>query len=115
MVDQDCNFHHAFPKRLQKPMEDLVDAFLYLGPQDLRLWEKTPADIVLDSEYMSEWKRRLTVMGMAGMELQEFQEQITDRAINPIFSIEDKEPDPKEMQEAVKMCQERKRQGGNPR
>jgi len=115
MVDQDCNFHNAFPKWLQKPMEDLVDAFLYLGPQDLRLWEKTPADIVLDTDYMKEWQRRLSVMGMPGMELQEFQGQITGRALNPIFSIDNKPPDPKEMQEAVKMCQARKNQGGNPR
>ena len=39
-IDQDCNVHHEFSKTLQKPMEDLVDAFLYLGPQDLRLREK---------------------------------------------------------------------------
>lgn len=30
-------------------MENLVDAFLYLGPQDLRLAEQIPADISLDS------------------------------------------------------------------
>ncbi len=50
-IDQDCNVHHDFPEALQKPMEDLVDAFLYLGPQDLRLREKIPADIALDANY----------------------------------------------------------------
>jgi hypothetical protein len=33
-------------------------AFLYLGPQDLRLWQKTPADIALDDDYMRELDRR---------------------------------------------------------
>jgi hypothetical protein len=36
-IDHDCNAHHECAKEFQKPMEDLVDAFLYLGPQDLRL------------------------------------------------------------------------------
>jgi hypothetical protein len=34
MMDKDCNLHNGFPKEVQKPMEELVDAFLYLGPQD---------------------------------------------------------------------------------
>ena len=42
MIDKDCNVHNEFPKNLQKPMADLVDAFLYLGPQDLRLRSKCP-------------------------------------------------------------------------
>jgi hypothetical protein len=43
-----------FPKVLQKRMEDVVDAFLYLGPQDLRLSEKLPADIAWDVNYRTE-------------------------------------------------------------
>jgi hypothetical protein len=35
--EEDCSVHHEFPKRMQKPIEDLVDAFLYLGPQGLLL------------------------------------------------------------------------------
>lgn len=38
-------------------MEELVDAFLYLGPQDLRLKEKIPADIALDASYRAEFQR----------------------------------------------------------
>ena len=34
-VDEHCNVHTEFPKPLQRPMEDLVDAFLYLGPGEL--------------------------------------------------------------------------------
>ena len=41
----------ALPKPMQKPMEDLVDAFSYLGPQDLRFSEKTSADVALDADY----------------------------------------------------------------
>jgi hypothetical protein len=33
--EKDCSVHHDFPKQLQKPVESLVDAFLYLGPKDL--------------------------------------------------------------------------------
>jgi hypothetical protein len=36
-IDHDCNVHHEFAKEFQKPMEGLVDAFLYLDPQHLRL------------------------------------------------------------------------------
>jgi hypothetical protein len=43
--DQDGTVQNAFPKRMQELMEDLVDAFLYLGPQDLRLWEKAPVTL----------------------------------------------------------------------
>jgi hypothetical protein len=32
-VDQDCNVHHDFPKVLQKPMEELVDASFILALQ----------------------------------------------------------------------------------
>ena len=57
IIDHDCNVHHDFPKALQKPMEEFVDAFLYLGPQDLRLREKIPADIALDATYRAELQR----------------------------------------------------------
>ena len=46
--------HRGFPEALQKLTEELVDAFLYLGPQDLRLQEKHPADIALDVTYPTE-------------------------------------------------------------
>ncbi len=59
--DKDCSLHNEFPKDLQKPMADLVDAFLYLGPQDLRLKEKMPADIALDVDYRTESLRRVAL------------------------------------------------------
>jgi hypothetical protein len=45
MVDKDCTVRSEFPKEVQKPMAELVDAFLYLGPPDLALIEKMRADI----------------------------------------------------------------------
>jgi hypothetical protein len=116
MVDEECNFHVSFPKRFQRPVGELVDAFLYLGPQDLRLWEKTPADIVLDEDYMKEWRRRLFLTDSPGpsTDAQEFDQQILHRAENPIFAIEAKQPDAAEVKDAVNMCLERKRNSGKP-
>ena len=58
ILDKDCKVHNEFPKDLQGAMSDLVDAFLYLGPQDLTLKEHVPADIALDADYMKELDRR---------------------------------------------------------
>jgi hypothetical protein len=44
VVDQNCTPHADFTGPLRKPVGELFDAVLYLGPQDLRLWEKIPAD-----------------------------------------------------------------------
>jgi hypothetical protein len=45
-------------------MEHLVDAFLYVGPQDLRLKEQLPADIALDIDYRAELRRREALPGL---------------------------------------------------
>ena len=56
---EDCSVHNDFPKRLRRPVEELVDAFLYLGPEDLRPAEQMPADIGLDIDYRMELQRRV--------------------------------------------------------
>jgi hypothetical protein len=43
-IDGDCNVRIVVLKSMQRPMEDFVDAFLYFGPQDLRLKEQMPAE-----------------------------------------------------------------------
>jgi hypothetical protein len=97
-TDTDCNVHSEFPKNEQKPMADLVDAFLYLGPQDLRLTEKVPADIALDVDYMTESHRREVLMGLPGSAawtLKEFDQQIVNGAESPVFvvpKLEDPKP-----------------------
>jgi hypothetical protein len=102
--DEDCNFHYEVPGEFQKTMEDLVDAFLYLGPQDLRLWEKTPADIALDYDYMRELDRRAV--------FQQFippwrsRERILDDAEDAVIG---KQPDPEFLKRLVEKCLEYKR------
>jgi hypothetical protein len=68
-IDKDCNAHAVESPEFQKPMEELVDAFLYLGPQDLRLREKTPAEIAMDADYISEYLRREALTGFPGIPL----------------------------------------------
>jgi hypothetical protein len=63
----DCKVTLDFPPNLDKPMAALVDAFLYLGPQDLALNEPTPANIALDTEYMTELSRRRALIGPPGV------------------------------------------------
>jgi hypothetical protein len=108
----DCSVHNEFPKNLQKPMEDLVDAFLYLGPQDLRLREKLPADIALDVTYRMELQKGATMLGFAEAATEtpeKFDQQIVKSAENPLFAIP--KPDPKP---AVQSCLELKSRGSTP-
>jgi hypothetical protein len=113
--EKDCSVHNEFPKHLQKPMEDLVDAFLHLGPKDLALKEQFPAYIVLDAEYMAE-ARRAEALGPGGGTPtdKEFYQQFVNDAENPLYTIP-KPPDPKDIQTAVRGCLDRKSRGNAPR
>jgi hypothetical protein len=114
-ITEDCTVHNEFPKHLQKPMEDLVDAFLYLGPPDLRLREKIPADIALDSSYRAEFQRGAAMFGFPGAASktsQEFDEQIVKSAEDPLFAIPKMQvQDPKDVQAWVQSCLDRKSRG----
>lgn len=117
MIDMNCKVHHEFPKELQKPMADLVDAFLYLGPQSLRFAEKTPADIALDVEYRTELQRREALSGFPGRQaqpLKEADQQTLKEAENPLFVVP-KPPDPNrpdpDLDKAVQSCLDRKKAG----
>jgi hypothetical protein len=119
-IDQDCIVHHEFPEVLQKPMEDLVDAFLYLGPQDLRLSEKLPADIALDVNYRMELQKGGVMLGFpeaATETAKEFDQQVVNKAASPLFVIP-KAPDPKladsELSKAVQSCLDRKSHSDTP-
>jgi hypothetical protein len=86
----DLNLYTEFPKSLQKPMEDLVDAFLYLGPQELTLREQMPADIALGFDYMTELQRRASLAGFPGAVAgarKEFDQQVVKSAANPLFGL----------------------------
>jgi hypothetical protein len=115
-TDKDCNVYNEFPKNEQKRIADLVDAFLYLGPQDLRLREPMPADIALDVDYMTELLRREALAGMpAARTLKEFDQQIVSGAESPVFVVPKLE-DPKAFFPFIKQnCLDRKSGGsGKP-
>jgi len=112
IVDQDCKAHTDFPAPLRKPVEELFDAVLYLGPPDLRLWEKVPADIVLDTDYMKERSRRAALPGSPAPAVPApdgLNQQILERAENPLFKIDAPPLSAVEIAQAVRDCQERKR------
>lgn len=113
--EKDCSVHNEFPKHLQKPMEDLVDALLYLGPKDLALKEQFPAYIVLDADYMAEARRGGSLGPGGGTPTdKEFYQQFVNDAENPLYTMP-KPPGPKDVQTAVQSCLDRKTRGNAPR
>ena len=71
-IQVDCNWiivdrFHLFVK-WSSVLTTEVDAFLYLGPQDLRLKEKLPADIALDEDYRSESQKGGSMFGISRMQ-----------------------------------------------
>jgi hypothetical protein len=109
--EKDCSVHQETPKTLQKPMADLVDAFLYLGPKELALKEQLPAYVLLDAEYMAEIRRRESLGPGGGARTEkEFYQQFVKDAENPLYPAPEP-PDPKSVQAAVKSCFDRKSQG----
>jgi hypothetical protein len=109
-VDENCNVQNRFPESLQRPMEKLVDAFLYLGPQELRLREKMPADIALDVDYRMELLRREALTGFPGTgtgTLKDVDRQIVNGAEDPLLGVH-----PPDLKAAVQSCLERKGSGG---
>lgn len=111
-----CEVETKFPGDLQKPMAELVDAFLYLGPQNLRLNEKTPADIALDVVYMSELQRRAALsgfpMGTPG-DLKQFNQHIVNNAEAPV-AIASK-PDPSFKAMMKRSCLDAQSHGSTPK
>jgi len=89
-IDKDCNIQARSPKELQKPMAELVDAFLYLGPQSLRLRDKMPADITLDVDYRKELLRRYSLPGFLGAAMRTVEEEDRDilkGAADPLLTV----------------------------
>jgi hypothetical protein len=116
-IDKDCNLHTVeYPKDLQKPMEDLFDAFLYLGPQDLRLTEPMPADIALDIDYRMELRRREALPRPpepVTAALKESDREIVKSAENPLLVVP--KGDIKSMMKSVvQSCLDRKNRSSAP-
>lgn len=117
-VDKDCNLHTLeYPQDMQKPMEDLFDAVLYLGPQDLRLKEPMPADIALDTDYRMELRRREALPKSPGPATEDALKQ-ADRetvrsAYNPVLVVP--KGDIKSMMNSVvQSCLDRKNRSSTP-
>ncbi len=99
-VDRDCNVIEAFATGPGKTLADQIDAFLYLGPQNLQLAEPVPADIALDRAYRTEWLRRMKLVGLpAPATLDDVDAGIVAGAANPVLDPPSKQPIP----EAVKL------------
>lgn len=105
-LNQNCQPVYDFPQ--EKPMADLVDAFLYLGPNDLRLAESIPAAVGLDSDYMTKWLWRSALITSPAETLSEFDKRTVDSADNPLLPVM---PDINSIvQSVIQSCLERKRQ-----
>ncbi len=101
-VDQDCNVVDAFAGKTSKAVSDLLDAFLYLGPQSFQLREPIPADIALDRAYRTEWLRRLKASGQPGPStLGEVDAEIVASAADPIM-VTPRNPAEKELYPMIK-------------
>lgn len=99
-VDRDCNVIDAFAAGPGKTLADQIDAFLYLGPQNLQLAEPVPADIALDRVYRTEWLRRMKLVGLpAPATLDEVDAGTVAGAAHPVLDRPSKQPIP----EAVKL------------
>jgi hypothetical protein len=113
--EKDCTVHREVPKGLQKPMGNLVDAFLYLGPKDLALKEQLPAYILLDTDYTTEVQRRESLLGGGWTPSpKEFDQQFVKDAENPLYP-EPELPDPKSVQANVQSCLDRKGHSNTPK
>ncbi len=110
-TDQNCNVVNEFDGTTPKPVNALLDAFLDLGPQTLRLREPVPADIGLDTAYMTEWLRRLKVSGLPGPStLDELNRQLVAGSSDPIL-VTQRNPDAKEIYPFIRQnCLDRKAQ-----
>ncbi|MBZ5537680.1 MAG: hypothetical protein LAO31_17120 [Acidobacteriia bacterium] len=83
------------PVEAEAKFSKMVDAYLYLGPRDLLLNEPTPAEIVMDKDYMTELRRRAAIMGGGPMADQANPEKLSERHSNPFFY------DPDELQKLM--------------
>ena len=116
--DKDCNVLNEFPKEdLRTRMEDLVDAFLYVGPSELALREQIPADIALDADYMKELRRRELLEGdpdASTMTAKEYEQDIVGAAERPLVDLFQR-PDKRVIASIHQACLEHRAQANTPK
>jgi hypothetical protein len=107
-TDDHCNVIDPFKANPKLVVSDLIDAFIYLGPQTLHLKEEYPADVALDVAYTSELIRRSTIIGLPEPQtVAEFNQRTLINASNAILTTE-RLPDAKEFYPLIrKLCLER--------
>jgi hypothetical protein len=62
-----CDFRYDLPEQYKRPVAELLDAILYLGPVELSLEEQWPVDLAFDDQYRKELARRDTLTGSVGL------------------------------------------------
>ena len=88
-TDEQCNVVDPFSLHPRRVMSNFIDAFLYVGPQNVRLKEVTPADVALDTAYTAELLRRNEVVGLPGARtVAEFNQQTIAGAATSLLTIE---------------------------
>ena len=110
-IDEDSNVRLDFPKELQKRMDELLDGFSYLDPQDLRQRKKTRRHCLVVN-YGMELQRRESPPGFRGMgnKLKEVDKQILSDSDNPLLV----ELQPVDSRALVQNCLEQKRRNSAP-
>lgn len=105
-IDQNCNVVDLAKSQVRS----LLDAFLYLGPQNFLLNEPVPADIALDQVYRAEWLRRQRVSGMIDQQtLADINKETVESAATPIWALPRNPPPPQDMMVRWRQgCLERK-------
>jgi len=73
------------PVEAETKFSKMADAYLYLGPRDLLLNEPAPAEIALDTEYMTELRRRAAITHLGPKADETNPKNILDRDANPFF------------------------------
>ncbi len=73
------------PRNAASGFSKKVDAYLYLGPQELLLKEPRPAEIFLNKDYMAEVQRRAAIMGGGPITDQAKPENVSDRDYDPFL------------------------------
>ena len=106
----DCKVQNGFPPELQKPVEDVVDAFLYLGPRDLRLSEPTPAGVALDTEYMTELQRRKALTAFPGTPPRSLEEMRAELLQEAQQTILEPPPPPSDVKALEEECRAQQRE-----
>lgn len=76
---------HEEPIAGGRKIATLVDAYLYLGPRDLLLNEPVPANVLLDKNYMTEMRRRATLMGPGPVTDQADPDTVARAGYHPFF------------------------------